>query len=176
MAQKAQIRARRLSAVMIGWIAIALAVPTGAWAGSDSSRHSWNTFRSHNDHRGHDRYRNHDDRRGSDKYRGGHDYRHESKRGSKKYDRDHRSNSHRYSRHDYGWRDYGRYDYGRHHRNYNRGHRNHSQSSRYFCKPCNHYFGSRTSLYHHVGDHHNVPFWRLANALVYTTLGLIFYG
>ena len=147
MAQKAQIRIRRLSAVMIGWIAIALVVPTGAWAGSDSYRHSWNRSWDQDDHRGHDRYRHHDDRRGSSKHH---------------YDR--HTDRHHYNRH----------DSSRHHRDYYSGYGHHAL--RYFCHPCNHYFSSQTALYHHVGGHHHVPFWRLAHAIAVTTIGLIFYG
>jgi hypothetical protein len=174
MAQKAQIRVKRLFAAMIGLIAVALVVPTGAWAGSDNFGQSWNRRGGHDDHRGNDRYSDRDDQR-----RGYDDHRRGSKKGSKhdRYDRhDRHSDSRHHDKHRYDKHSYDKHRYSGHHRDSHRGYDRQHHGSRYFCKPCNHYFSSRSSLYHHVGGHHRIPLWRLYRAIADTAFGLIFHG
>jgi hypothetical protein len=46
----------------------------------------------------------------------------------------------------------------------------------YYCEPCEHRFKSRARFDRHLHRHHHVALWRLPFAIVYTTLGAIFYG
>jgi hypothetical protein len=55
-----------------------------------------------------------------------------------------------------------------------RGHRKHLVD--YYCRACNHYFGARDELYHHVVYRHRVPYRNLEIAVSFGEFGWIFFG
>ena len=55
-----------------------------------------------------------------------------------------------------------------------RGHQKHHVA--YFCSACNHTFGARSELYHHVTYRHGVPSPNLGISIRFGELGWIFFG
>jgi len=56
------------------------------------------------------------------------------------------------------------------------GHHKHKHHVRYYCRPCNHFFGARVELYDHVARRHRVPLRRLSLAVSFGAFGWIFFG
>jgi hypothetical protein len=60
-------------------------------------------------------------------------------------------------------------------RPYYAGHHHHGPR-RYYCEPCNHWYGTEVSFHYHVRHHHGIAAALLPAVIVGTVFGAIFAG